>query len=173
MLWICWWWIPSEHPWGPNKGMGPKQKGIKKEVILSTNDDLGRLTRFTENICSGAIFWKINWFYSSWDGALAFKKNRGPTWRPKDQFWGICWWSEFPIFTKNMKIDFPHAVQDQTRPKFEGIASYGPRHAPAHPQTSQIQFKIVKKSVFVTKLNFQCLRSFCCFWALWDPFLAL
>ena len=48
--------------------------------------------------------------YSSWDGALAFKKIRVPIWRPEDQFGCIWWWSEFPIFPKNRKVDFPHVL---------------------------------------------------------------
>ena len=52
-----------------------------------------------------------------------------------------------------MKIDFPHAMYDQTLPKFEGIASYGSCHDPGQPQTSQIQFKVVTKTVFLPILN--------------------
>ena len=62
-------------------------------------------------IVRGMFFGKlIGGIAPEMDGALAFKKKRGPTWRPEDQFGGIWWWSEFPIFPQNMKIDFPHAM---------------------------------------------------------------
>jgi len=66
-------------------------------------------------------------------------------------------------YPKNMKTDIPHAIKDQTRPKFEGIASYGPCHAPGHPQTSQIQLKIVEKQIFVKKLIYHWFFIFCAF----------
>ena len=59
-----------------------------------------------------------------------------------------------------MKIDFPHAMYEQTLPKFEGIASYGPCPPPGHPQTTQIQFNILKNS-FCEKLDFHVF--FCSF----------
>ena len=69
------------YPWISNAcdHMGPK-KYIKKEAILSKNDDVGRLSRFPERK-NGFICWKMNLLDSSWNGTLAFNKKRGPIWR--------------------------------------------------------------------------------------------
>jgi hypothetical protein len=53
------------YPWISNAcdHMGPK-KYIKKEAILSKNDDVGRLSRFPERK-NGFICWKMNLLDSS------------------------------------------------------------------------------------------------------------
>ena len=109
-MWIPWAPPGPLAPWGPKKGMGPKKMHKKGSHFI-------KKWRFWEVVqvprkylFDGVICRKTNWFHSSWDGALAFKTIRGATWRPKDQFGGIWWSSEFPIFPKNMNIDFPHAM---------------------------------------------------------------
>ena len=42
-----------QNAWGPNKN-------IKKEAILSTNDDFGRFSSFPENICFEGSFFKMD-----------------------------------------------------------------------------------------------------------------
>ena len=104
-------WKPGHHlrsyktNYVSKKWLQTKRKPFYQQITILGGCPGSRFSFFV-----WVVFRKITWFYSSWDGALAFKKIRGPTWRPEDQFGGIWWWSEFPIFPKNMKIDFPHAM---------------------------------------------------------------
>ena len=100
---------------------------------------------FPKHIWFFCHFLKTNLFDSSWDGTLAFKKIRGPIWRPEDQFGGISWWSDFPIYRQMLKSCLSDAMSDQTLPKFETMSSYGPCHPPGQPQTSPISTWVTKK----------------------------
>ena len=135
-----------------------------KETILSNNDDLGRLSRFPENISLGVLFRKINWFYSSWGGGLAFKKIRGRTWRPEDQFGGIWWWSEYQIFPKTWKSTSPMSCN--TKPCQSSRESHRMVHTtpPDTPRPPKYHLKL-SKNLFLRKNRFfNCSKFFVVFW---------
>ena len=103
-----------------------------------------------------------NRFFSSWDGALAFKKIRGPIWRPEDQFGGIWWWSEFPIFPKTWKSTSP--MPCKTKPCQSSRESLRMVHAmpPDIPRPPKYHLKLWKH-LFLWKKWFTVFLQFLLF----------
>ena len=113
--------------------MGPKQC-IKKEAILAKNDDVGRLSRFPESIiCVESLFGKLLFLIAPGMVPWLLKKTNDQSGGPRTNLEVFGDEVSFQYFPKNMKIDFPHVLQDQTWPKFDGMSSYAPCAPPGHP----------------------------------------
>ena len=92
----------SRAPWGPKKGMGPN-KSIKKEPILSKNNDLGRFPSFPEHILCWGHFSKLIFAEGRSTRSLwCLEKIQGPIWRPKDHL------VDFPRMSKIMNFKETH-----------------------------------------------------------------
>ena len=107
-------------PMGPQKkGMPPPKKTKSKPFYK--NWWIWEVVQVPgKHYLCGVIVWKIIIFDSSWDGTMAFKKNQWPIWRPENQFGGIWWWSEFPIFPKKHENRLPLCHVRQNPAKLRG-----------------------------------------------------
>ena len=94
----------NKKAWGPKKAK--RKKPFCRTMLILGGCPGSRIYLFVVHVLEKSIGFiapeMVPW--------LSTTKIRGPTWRPEDQFGGVWWWSDFPIFPKNMKIDFPHAM---------------------------------------------------------------
>ena len=135
---VCHWSLSTHCGPGP-PGAQKRHGAQKRESKGSQMTILGGCPVFRILFFVVVICWKIIGFIALEMVPWLWKEIRGPLWRPEDQFGGIWWWSEFPIFPKNMKIGVPHVLQDQALPTFEGISSYGPCTPLGHPRPPKYQ----------------------------------
>ena len=98
-------------------------------------------------------FWKINLFASSWDGSLAFKKVRGPIWRPEDQFGGIWWWSEYTSKKHEHRLPPCHVLVRPNPAKVRGNRFVWSMPCPDTPRPPKYNLKFAKH-MFLWKLRF-------------------
>ena len=107
------------------KSNNPNLKGREtKETILSKNEDLGKLSKFPENICLGH-FRKINWFYLvPWPSKKSEDQSGGP--RTNLEVFGDE--VSFQYFKKTWKSTSPMSCK--TKPSQSSRPKFGPNWTP-------------------------------------------
>ena len=135
----------TKKEWGP-------QKDKQKEDILSTNDDLGRLSRFPDFFFGGSCFRKINGFYSSWDGALA-KNSEDQPGGPRNNLEVFGDEVSFQYFQKTRKSTSPMPCKTKPGQSSRGSHRMVHAHPPDTPRPPKYHSKLLKNR-FLWKSRF-------------------